>query len=95
MIKQEQGTKALRGILLMIAAVTFFNVKDGLAKHLSETYPIIELLFFQYAVMCIIILPIIVIRDGNFAGEFSRKEFEKVKIKSLFIGSRNSGSMEQ
>ena len=64
MIKQEQGTRVLRGILLMIVAVTFFNIKDGLAKHLSQTYPIIELLFFQYATMFVIILPIIVIRDG-------------------------------
>ena len=37
---------------------------------------------------------IIVIRDGNFAGEFTRKEFDKVKIMNRFIGSRESASME-
>ena len=47
----------------MIVAVTFFNLKDGLAKYLSETYPVIELLFFQYGVMFVTVLPIIVFRD--------------------------------
>ena len=60
----ERETNAMRGILLMIIAVTFFNLKDGLAKYLSETYPVIQLLFFQYGVMFVSILPIIIVRDG-------------------------------
>ena len=64
MIDQEHKTKVFRGIFLMIFAVTFFNVKDGLAKYLSATYPVTELLFFQYGVMFVTILPIVVIRDG-------------------------------
>ena len=48
MIKQKDKVRPAHGIFLMIVAVTFFNLKDGLAKYLSQTYPVIELLFFQY-----------------------------------------------
>ena len=53
-----------RGIGFMIVAVTFFNLKDGIAKFLSASYPIIELVFFQYIVMFLIMLPIVVFRGG-------------------------------
>ena len=64
MAQQKHEIKVIRGIIFMIISVTFFNLKDGLAKYLSTTYPIIELLFFQYIVMFVIILPIVVFRGG-------------------------------
>ena len=64
MNQPKNETKVTRGIAFMIIAVTFFNLKDGIAKHLSATYPIIELVFFQYIVMLVIILPIVVFRGG-------------------------------
>ena len=64
MIDLKHETGPARGIILMIVAVTFFNLKDGLAKYLSEFYPVLALLFFQYGVMFVTVLPIIVFRDG-------------------------------
>ena len=64
MNQPKNETKLTRGIAFMIIAVTFFNLKDGIAKYLSATYPIIELVFFQYIVMLVIILPIVVFRGG-------------------------------
>ncbi|HIM20398.1 MAG TPA: DMT family transporter [Rhodospirillales bacterium] len=64
MNQPKNETKVTRGIAFMIIAVTFFNLKDGIAKYLSATYPIIELVFFQYIVMLVIILPIVVFRGG-------------------------------
>ena len=42
MNQPKKETKVTRGIAFMIIAVTFFNLKDGIAKHLTATYPIIE-----------------------------------------------------
>jgi drug/metabolite transporter (DMT)-like permease len=64
MNQPKNETKVTRGIAFMIIAVTFFNLKDGIAKYLSATYPIIELVFFQYIIMLVIILPIVVFRGG-------------------------------
>ena len=57
-------TSNLRGILLMIFAVSLFAMKDGFAKYLGVIYPIMELLWTQYSLMLIIVFPIIFIRYG-------------------------------
>lgn len=54
----------LKGILLMIAAVSLFSVKDAAAKYLSREFSVVEIIFFQYAVMFIIILPIQLVKMG-------------------------------
>ena len=57
-------TPNLRGIVLMISAVSLFAMKDGFAKHLGGIYPILELLWTQYSLMLVIVFPIIVLRHG-------------------------------
>ena len=53
-----------RGILLMSGASILFSMKDGFAKYLGLTYPVLEIIWIQYSAMLIIFLPIVVIKYG-------------------------------
>lgn len=64
MANSNQQSRIITGILLMICCITLFSIKDAIAKHLSDAYPVIEILFFQYLVMMVIVLPITVFK-GN------------------------------
>ena len=57
-------TSNLRGILFMLGAATIFALKDGFAKHLSTIYPVAELLWAQYSLLLLLVLPFITWRYG-------------------------------
>ena len=57
-------TSNLRGILLMVSAATLFAMKDGFAKYLGGIYPVMLLLWVQYSLLLLIVLPTIVVRHG-------------------------------
>ena len=57
-------TSNLRGILLMVSAATLFAMKDGFAKYLGGIYPVMQLLWVQYSLLLLIVLPTIVVRHG-------------------------------
>lgn len=47
---------AVRGILLMIAAVGLLTLSDALAKYLAQTYPLAQVLALRHAVVVIVLL---------------------------------------
>ena len=49
-----------KGILLFIIAWTFIPIMDGLAKYLSATLPVIQIVWARYFFTCILIVPIII-----------------------------------
>ncbi|MDG2032446.1 MAG: DMT family transporter [Rhodospirillales bacterium] len=48
----------------MSGASILFSMKDGFAKYLGLTYPVLEIIWIQYSAMLIIFLPIVVIKYG-------------------------------
>ena len=48
----------------MVSAATLFAMKDGFAKYLGGIYPVMQLLWVQYSLLLLIVLPIIVVRHG-------------------------------
>ena len=48
----------------MVSAATLFAMKDGFAKYLGGIYPVRQLLWGQYSLLLLIVLPTIVVRHG-------------------------------
>ena len=48
----------------MVSAATLFAMKDGFAKYLGGIYPVMQLLWVQYSLLLLIVLPTIVVRNG-------------------------------
>ena len=48
----------------MVSAATLFAMKDGFAKYLGGIYPVMQLLWVQYSLLLLIVLPTIVVRHG-------------------------------
>ena len=48
----------------MVSAATLFAMKDGFAKYLGGIYPVMSLLWVQYSLLLLIVLPTIVVRHG-------------------------------
>ena len=48
----------------MVSAATLFAMKDGFAKYLGGIYPVMLLLWVQYSLLLLIVLPTIVVRHG-------------------------------
>ncbi len=48
----------------MVSAATLFAMKDGFAKYLGGIYPVMLLLWVQYSLLLLIVLPTIVVRYG-------------------------------
>lgn len=55
---------ALRGILLMICAMIFLPVKDGMSKILGGTYPPLQIIWAQFCIVYLVVAPVIVLRYG-------------------------------
>lgn len=55
---------SLRGILLMIAAMVFLPVKDGLSKILGGTYSPLEIIWAQFCLVYLLLAPVIILRYG-------------------------------
>ena len=58
-------TSNLRGIGLMTGSATVFAMKDGFAKHLAGIYPVAELVWAQYTLLLVMVLPFILWRYGR------------------------------
>ena len=48
----------------MTGASVLFSMKDGFAKYLGASYPVLEILWIQYSAMLIIFMPIVLIKYG-------------------------------
>jgi len=48
----------------MVSAATLFAMKDGFAKYLGGIYPVMQLLWVQYSLLLLIVLPTFVVRHG-------------------------------
>jgi drug/metabolite transporter (DMT)-like permease len=58
------GHSSLRGILLIISAMVFLPIKDGMAKILGGTYPPLEIIWAQFCLVYLILAPVIILRHG-------------------------------
>lgn len=58
-------TDLLRGSLLMLAAMVLLPVMDGLAKGLSERYPVAQVVWARYFFHLLCLLPILLWRYGT------------------------------
>lgn len=54
----------LRGIALLLAAVTIVPIMDGIAKELSQTFPVLQVTWARYVFNLAFILPIVLWRHG-------------------------------
>ena len=55
---------ALRGILLMVCAMIFLPVKDGMSKILGGTYPPVQIIWAQFCIVYLVVAPVIAMRYG-------------------------------
>lgn len=55
---------SLRGILLMVGAMVFLPIKDGMAKILGGTYSPLEIIWAQFCLMYLLLAPVIILRYG-------------------------------
>ena len=46
----------MRGVPLIVAAVTIFSVSDALAKHLGQSLPPVEVAWMRYATFLLLTL---------------------------------------
>ena len=56
--------RPLRGIALMVCAMVFLPVKDGLSKILGGVYPPLEIIWAQFSLMFLVLAPVIIWRYG-------------------------------
>ncbi len=59
----SQADDPLRGVPLIVAAVTLFSVSDALAKHLGQSLPPVEVAWMRYATFLLLTL-VPVLRGG-------------------------------
>ncbi len=52
--------KTHKGIILFLLAWTFIPIMDGIAKYLSSTIPVMQVVWARYFFTCIIAIPIII-----------------------------------
>lgn len=55
---------SLRGIALMIVAMVFLPIKDGMAKILGGTYSPLEIIWAQFCLVYLLLAPVIILRYG-------------------------------
>jgi drug/metabolite transporter (DMT)-like permease len=58
------GNSSLRGILLIISAMVFLPIKDGMAKILGGHYSPLEIIWAQFCLVYLVLVPVIVHRYG-------------------------------
>ena len=59
--------KTHKGILLFLIAWTFIPIMDGIAKYLSSTIPVMQIVWARYFFTCIIVIPIITYLCGKYS----------------------------
>ena len=64
---QRETASTLAGILLMLAAMTVVPLMDGVAKHLSAAYPVVQVVWARYFFHLVILLPVVLWRHGAYA----------------------------
>jgi drug/metabolite transporter (DMT)-like permease len=82
----EQGHATGReglGILLMVVAMLTIPLVDGIAKHLSASYSPLFISWARYAVACIIILPVALVRSGK--EMFPRQDLGAHTLRTVFL----------
>ncbi len=82
----EQGHATGReglGILLMVVAMLTIPLVDGIAKHLSASYSPLFISWARYAVACMIILPVALVRSGK--GMFPRQDLGAHTLRTVFL----------
>jgi len=57
-------TRPLRGIVLMVSAMMILPIKDGMAKILGGTYLPLEIIWAQFCLMYLLLVPVIILRHG-------------------------------
>ncbi len=61
---QRETDSPLAGILLMLAAMMVVPLMDGVAKHLSATFPVVQVVWARYFFHLAILLPVVLWRHG-------------------------------
>jgi drug/metabolite transporter (DMT)-like permease len=82
----EQGHATGReglGILLMVVAMLTIPLVDGIAKHLSASYSPLFISWARYAVACMIILPVALVRSGK--EMFPRQDLGAHTLRTVFL----------
>ena len=84
-------TNIQKGILLFIIAWTFIPIMDGIAKYLSTTLPVIQIVWARYFFTCILIVPIIINLYGNACLiKYTHNYYTKIKeFKTYLIQNYN------
>lgn len=60
-----QGSKNGRGILLVLASIAMFTLMDALAKHLSQDYPPLQVVWTRYAGQTVLVSLLFLPRMGS------------------------------
>lgn len=58
------GDAPLTGIFLMLAAMAVVPLMDGVAKHLSGSFPVLQVVWARYFFHLLILLPVVLWRHG-------------------------------
>ncbi len=61
---RSAGDYPLKGILLMLAAMAVVPLMDGVAKHLSTSFPVLQVVWARYFFHLLILLPVALWRHG-------------------------------
>ncbi|MRX51116.1 EamA family transporter [Paracoccus sp. S-4012] len=64
---RNEGDTTGRGILLMLGAITLFTVMDAFGKHLTASYPPMQVIWARYAGNMLIVLAVLAPRLGSVA----------------------------
>jgi len=58
-----EGGRVLKGVTLHLSAILLFGVMDTLAKYLSQTYPVWQVVWARYAFHTVLLLPLLLRSD--------------------------------
>lgn len=61
---QQGDASPITGIALMLAAMAVVPLMDGVAKHLSATFPVLQVVWARYFFHLLILLPVVLWRHG-------------------------------
>ena len=78
--------KTHKGIILFLLAWTFIPIMDGIAKYLSSTIPVMQIVWARYFFTCIIAIPIIIrLYKKNF--KYSENYLLQILRGSFLVGA--------
>ncbi|MDX1514609.1 MAG: DMT family transporter [Gammaproteobacteria bacterium] len=76
---REQSPAPTLGVILMIAAMMVVPLMDGIAKHLSATYSVVQITWARYFFHLVILLPVVLWRHGAAALLLRRPQLQIVR----------------